>query len=105
MTIITDEIVEKAADGALAFIEEWKPYRIAKFKKERPSDYAELKSAFRAALEAIIPDVVEKCRQAVVNQVRLAPAQQQWSAGYDAAIEDASSAIRSLLNKEDKANG
>lgn len=91
MTILTDELIEKAA---LAM-------------RDRPTGlYTSVLGRHRldarAALEAILPEVVEKCAQALINSGCAAPADYNWSAGWDAAVENGSDSIRSLLNKEDK---
>lgn len=91
MTILTDELIEKAA---LAM-------------RDRPTGlYTSVLGRHRldarAALEAILPDVVENCAQALISAGCAAPADYNWSAGWDAAVENGAHSIRSLLNKEDK---
>lgn len=50
----------------------------------------------KAALTAILPDVIERCAQAAMEPPAAAPADCSWNSGYDTAIETAVFAIRSL---------
>lgn len=100
MDILTDEIVEKAAEAI----------ELAMWNE--PSSEA----LARACLEAALPDVVEKCAQIAEGELTregryrndVGSRQRNWvidgSSPYGNGRLDSAASIRSLLNKEDNAN-
>lgn len=94
MDILTDELITKAA---VAIVDK----RFDVINGRVPTEHEVAQLYARAALQAVLPDVVEKCAQALINSGCAAPADYNWSAGWDAAVENGAHSIRSLLNKED----
>lgn len=95
--IIDNDLIEKGAKAIRAAMLADPNCSLPPFEKDKVSPLIA-----RAALQAVLPDVVEKCAQALINSGCAAPADYNWSAGWDAAVENGSDSIRSLLNKEDK---
>lgn len=89
MTILTDELIEKAA--------------LAMRDRPRGVVYDAVMDRHRldarACLEAILPDVVEKCAQVVERTIPYG------FEPYNRVRRKSAAHIRSLLNKEGNANG
>jgi len=123
MDILTDEIVEKAASAAYADMCEaflrkqlLMPRSPREWDQLREEERGHWRSRARACLEAILPDVVEKCAQIAEGELTregryrndVGSRQRNWvidgSSPYGNGRLDSAASIRSLLNKEDNAN-
>lgn len=99
MTIITDDLIEK---GARAIFEMERTRHPTSPDFEWDDCSADHSAQARAALQAVLPDVVEKCARACD---RPNPHLANLSHTRERAYEECAASIRSLLNKEDNANG
>lgn len=103
-TILTDEIVEKATK------DHWEAAgyeRIswARLVEVEPVTAEQARRQTRAALEAVLPDVVEKCAKVAEERYPYREVAKKTPAIASAAAANIAESIRSLLNKEDNANG
>lgn len=85
MTILTDDLIRKAIDAVLA-------KRGEVLNGAVSSEYEVAGIYARAGLQAVLPDVVEKCAKAVTDFDASVP--------HDVTSIEYATAIRSLLNKE-----
>ncbi len=102
MTILTDELIEKAA--------------LAMRDRPRGVVYDPVMDRHRlnarACLEAILPDIVEKCAQTAEGELLPGSTQYRTEGAGDWSVTsfygkgriDSAASIRSLLNKEGNAN-